>query len=233
MISVGFYLDRLGRYAEARAAYEQGLGLAEALGDRFLQTNLRFDLSYVLWCTGERDDARDIGERALQELRVSRYRPLAIATCLFYLGLILEDTANYPAAAAYLTESRTLYADGGLHGSSMEVQAVEARCLLALGRHAEARQLAAEVWAYLNARGTVTIDFPGRVYVCLADVFAQIPTPGITEREVLEAGHAELMRLADMISVPEWRRSFLEDELSNRALISRWERCLSHAASAS
>jgi hypothetical protein len=49
--------------------------------------------------------------------------------------------------------------------------------------------------------------------------------PEITEREVLAAGYAELVQKAAMIDDPAWRQSFLEDELSNRALVVRWK-CL-------
>jgi tetratricopeptide (TPR) repeat protein len=222
-MSAGYHYSRLGRYAEARAAYEAGLTLAESVGDRFLQTNLRFDLCYVLWCNGDPDGARALGERALQELRISAYRPLAVATCLAYLGVILEGMAEYHTAAAYLAESRALFVRGGQHGVGMEAQAIEAYCQLALGQRKEAQQLASEVWAFLDAHGTVTMDYPSRVYLCIADVVAQVASPEITEREVLDAGYAELLQKAEMIDDPAWRRSFLEDELSNRALAARWK----------
>ncbi len=56
----------------------------------------------------------------------------------------------------------------------------------------------------------------------LAQEFALGVSPEITEHEVLDAGYDELMRLAEMIGDPEWKRSFLEDERSNRALIARF-----------
>ena len=220
-MSAGFDYARLGCYADARAMYERGMALAETLGAQFLQTNLRYDLSYVLWCSGDRDGARFLGESALQELRATGYRPLAVATCLAYLGMILEDMADYSVAADYLAESRILANQGGLHASAIEAQAVEARCLLALGREAEARQAAAEVWAHLRAHGTVAIDFPSRVYACIADVVAAIGPPGLTAQEVVEAGYSELMRHADLICDPLLRRSFLENEVSNQDLIAR------------
>ena len=68
------------------------------------------------------------------------------------------------------------------------------------------------------------MDFPSRVYLCVAAVVVQVPTPEITEGEVLYAGYAELMQWAEMIDDPDWRRSFLEDELSNRALVSPLEK---------
>jgi hypothetical protein len=205
--------------------HEQGLVLAEVVGDRRLQTNHRYDLCYVLWCSGDRDNARALGEQALRELRTSGYRPHGIASCLTYLGMMSEDAGDYIIAAAYLKESRALLAGlSSLHGPVMEVQAIEARCLLALGQREDAQQLAAEVWVFINAHGTMTIDFPARVYLCIADVVAQVPTPGVSERDVLDAGYAELRQRAEMINDPEWRRSFIEDEVSNKALIARWQR---------
>jgi DNA-binding SARP family transcriptional activator/tetratricopeptide (TPR) repeat protein len=222
LANVGFAYWQLGLYDDARAAHEAGLALAEAVGDRYWQITHWFDLSYVFWCSGDRERAEALGQRALHELRRAANRSLGLATCLGYLGLIHEDAGDYAGAAAYLVESRILFARAGLNGPSKEVQAVEARCVLALGRREEARQLATEVWAHLRANGTSTIDFPSRVYVCLADVVSQVETPGISAHEVIEAGYRELMRRADLIRDPEWRRSFLENELSNRALLARW-----------
>ena len=117
-MSVGYLYTRLGLYTKACATYEQGLALAETLGDRFLQTNFRFDRCYALWCSGDRDGARALGERALQKLKTSGYRPLAKATCLFYLGLIAEDVADYNTAVTYFAESRSLHIAGGLHAAT-------------------------------------------------------------------------------------------------------------------
>jgi len=224
LANVGLHYAKLGLYALARAGHEQGLVLAEVVGDRRLQTNHRYDLCYVLWCSGDRDNARALGERALRELRTSGYRPHGIASCLTYLGLMYEDARDYIVAAAYLKESRALLVGLSLHGPAMEVQAIEARCLLALGQPEDARQLAVEVWSFIKEHGTRTIDFPARVYLCLADVVAQVLTVGVTERDVLDAGYAELRQRAEMINDPEWRRSFIEDEVSNKALIARWQR---------
>jgi tetratricopeptide (TPR) repeat protein len=220
--NIGLYSAQLGRYANARVSYEVGLPIAEAIGDRHWQTSHKIGLSYALWCGGDHDGALEAGEAALRELRTSGYRRIGLADCLAYLGLILEDARNYSTAAAYLAESRALYLDGGQHGSGAEVQAIEARCRLALGQREEAQQLASEVWSFARAYGTAMMDYPSRVYLCIADVVAQVAMPGVTEREVLDAGYAELARKAEMISDPEWRRSFLEDERSNRALAARW-----------
>jgi hypothetical protein len=67
------------------------------------------------------------------------------------------------------------------------------------------------------------MDFSSRGCLCLVAVMAQVPTPEITERDVLAAGYAEFMQRADMIDNPAWRRAFFEDELSNRVLVARWK----------
>jgi hypothetical protein len=41
---------------------------------------------------------------------------------------------------------------------------------------------------------------------------------------VREAGYRALMELADKLSNPEWRRSFLENVAENRAIVAWWQR---------
>jgi DNA-binding SARP family transcriptional activator/tetratricopeptide (TPR) repeat protein len=226
LANIGLHYAQLGLYAEAQAALEEGLAIAEAIGDRNAHVMHQWNLSYVYWSRGERDRAGAVGENALRELRTDGRRPLAMATCLGYLGLIYEDRGDPATAAANLAEARALYAGAapGWIGPLMEAQAVEARCRLAAGQRDEARRLAIEVRDHLRHHGTLMIDFPSRVYVCIAEVAAAVETPGITRHEAIQAGYAELMRRAEMIEDPVWRRSFLENELSNRKLLAAWER---------
>jgi DNA-binding SARP family transcriptional activator len=223
-LNIGYLYVEFGCYAEARTAYEEGLALAEATGDRHSQASFMFDLSYVFWCTGDLDRALAMGERVLLDLRATRSRPLGLAICLAYLGMMLEDVGDPAAAATYLAEARTLYANAGVTGYRMEVQAAEARCMLALRRREEAQRLAVEAWAYLRAHGSAGMDFPSRTFVCLADVFGAIEMPGVSVRQVLEAGYEDLIQRAEKISDADWRRSFLEKAVENRAIIERWQR---------
>jgi tetratricopeptide (TPR) repeat protein len=222
LANIGLHYCQLGRYAEARAAHEEGLAIAAAVGDRNTEAMHRWNLSYVLWCLGDPSGAVALGESVLLELRQTEQNPRALATCLGHLGLIAEDTGSAAAAEAYLAEARQLNIDTAWTGQQMELQAVEARCLLRLGRLEEARRLAVDAWEYTRTHGHVMIDFPSRVYLCVADVVARIPDPWISEAEALEAGYRELTRTAETIEDPEWRRSFLEDEVSNLALLARW-----------
>lgn len=223
-LNIGFVSAQLGRYAEARAALEEGLALAEAIDDRALQTSLRYNLSYVLWCSGNRRLAQALGERALQEFRTAGSNSVGLACCLVYLGTFADEAGNLSAAAAYLAEARDRYLRIGVAPLRMEGQAVEARCILALGRREQARQLATEVWAHLRERGSEGMDFPSRVYICIADVLAAVGAPGISSQEVIESGYRDLMQRAEKLSDEAWRQSFLENVAENREIIERWKK---------
>ena len=40
----------------------------------------------------------------------------------------------------------------------------------------------------------------------------------------IESGHQAIIETADTINLPEWRRSFLENNPQNRAVMEMWER---------
>ena len=76
------------------------------------------------------------------------------------------------------------------------------------------------------------MEFPSRVFLCVADVFKALEVPGISEGEVISAGYDDLMRRAEKISDATWRQSFLENAVENKAIVKRWEK-LCKAASLS
>jgi DNA-binding SARP family transcriptional activator/tetratricopeptide (TPR) repeat protein len=223
-VNIGFLSTQLGDYAGARAAFEEGLALAEAFGDQVAQAAFRFKLSYVYWCNGEKDRARQVGKCALLELRSIGYRTLNLAFCLTYLGIILEDMGDWSTAAAHLAEARACAASLGMTLPQMQAQAVEARCMLRQRQLEKAQQLATEVWAYLLEHQNERMDDPARVYLCVADVVSAQETPGVSVQEVIATGYRDLMQRADKISDAAWRRSFLENVPENRELVERWER---------
>ncbi|MEZ4644173.1 MAG: BTAD domain-containing putative transcriptional regulator [Chloroflexota bacterium] len=218
----GCYYSKLGRYAEARETLESGLAMAELVGYRTAQNKYRYNLSYALWYSGDREAAQAMGKHALLEFETNFKDTEHHASCLNYLGIFAEESGDWQAAVAYLAEACNR---SQLNADKMEALAVEARCLLALGRHEEARQLATDVWAYLQEQGSVGMDFPSRVFLCVADVFKALALPGMSESEVLSAGYDDLMRRAEKISDATWRQSFLENAVENKAVVERWEGC--------
>lgn len=220
-VNIGFVNVQIGRFAEACATFEAGLALAEAIGDAAAQTSHRYNLSYALWCSGEPELARSVGEKALQEFRATGHNTLGHACCLSYLGIYREAAGESAAAADYLAAARALYAGIGVSSYRMETQAVEARCMLALGRHAAALALATEAWAYVQQHGTGGMDFPSRVYLCLAEVLGACGVGEDVVDAVTATGYAELRQRAERISDAAWRRSFLENVPENRSLMAR------------
>jgi DNA-binding SARP family transcriptional activator len=222
LANISLHFCQLGMYAEQRAALEEGLALAVALGDRNAEIMHKWNLCLALFCAGETEEAQRWGEEALRELGPAA-SPLARATCLGHLALVAEAREGWTAAAAYLAEVDALYTGAGWEGPRIEMLAVAARCALKLDRPEEAQRMAIEVWSYVSANGSVMIDFPSRVYLRVADVVAAVETPGLSELEVLDRGHRELVRNAGMIENPVWRQSFLENVAENRTLLARWE----------
>ena len=221
--NLGLIYATLGLYAQARTTLEAGQARAEAVGDRRLCASNLYHLGYVYWLSGDRELAQQVVEQSLQEL-TEIGDAYGEAACLAYLGYILEGAGNLALAAGHLAQARMAFAEVGMEPDRFEAQAVEARVALAQGRREEARQLAIEVWHYIREHGTVGIGLPSWVCVCVADVLGAAATPGISSREVIEAGYRDLMERAAKIGDAEWRRSFLENVAENREIVERWER---------
>ena len=220
-VNIGFTLAQLGLYAPARATLEAGLALAEATGDRRLQARHTINLGFVHWRSGDRDTARQLVEQALGEFKATG-DAYGQAACLAYLGFIREEAEDWDAAAEYLAQARAGFARIGVDSDRIEAQAAAARCALAQGRREEAHRLALEVWDDVCEHGIAALDSPSRVCLHLAAVLAVtgLPDSHVSPHQVREAGYRALMELADKLSNPEWRRSFLENVPANRAIVA-------------
>jgi tetratricopeptide (TPR) repeat protein len=223
--NLGLIYARLGLYAQAQTTLEAGLARVEVMVDRRLHANTIRHLGYVYWSNGDSVRAQQMEEQALKEL-TEIGDAYGVVACLAYLGYIFEGAGELTLAAEHLAQARAGFADMDMDAERFEAQAVEARVALAQGRKEEARQLAVEAWNYLNEHGAEGMELPSLAYACVADVFSAINRvePGIPAREVIEAGHRELMQSADKISNAEWRQSFLENVAGNREIIDQWER---------
>jgi tetratricopeptide (TPR) repeat protein len=224
-VNIGFTLAQLGLYAPARATLEAGLALAEATSDRRLQARHTINLGFVHWRSGDRDMARQLVEQALGEFKATG-DAYGQAACLAYLGFMREEAEDWDAAAEYLAQARAGFARIGVDSDRIEAQAAAARCALAQGRREEAHRLALEVWDDVCEHGIAALDSPSRVCLHLAAVLAVtgLPDSHVSPHQVLEAGYRALMELADKLSNPEWRRSFLENVAENRAIVAWWQR---------
>jgi tetratricopeptide (TPR) repeat protein len=222
-INIGYVCIQLGLYTQARSVLEEGIVLADAIGERRLIASHQDNLSYACWRSGEHDQAFALVEKSLQTFRTEMYRLHGEAACLAQLGLYMAEAGKWEAAVQYLEEARTQFLELRTKQDVLELQALEARCLLALGRRKEALELATEAWSDLGEHGSVGINFPARMYGCVADVFAAVESPPVSPRDVIEAGYLDLMQSAEKISAAEWRKSFLENVIENRTIVQRWQ----------
>ena len=129
-------------------------------------------------------------------------------------GQISEALADYTQAAAMLREIGTT---GNVH----DAEAGMARCLLSLHRLEEAGQHGLLLWDYLTKKSAAGMEFPLLAYETCADVFSAIGQSFLARRAVL-AGYGELLIRAGKISLPGWRKSFLEQVPEHYRIQKRW-----------
>jgi tetratricopeptide (TPR) repeat protein len=222
-VNIGFASIQLGLYSQARTALEEGMELAEAIGERDLASIHADNLSYAYWCMGDQEQAIALDEQALLDFKKGIHRPYGEAACLAQLGFYLAEKGNWDSAFVLLEEACRKFTGLGNKLDTLEQQALKARCLLALGRHEEARQQATEAWSHLDAHGSIGINFPVRMYCNIAEVFAVLESPPVPAGEVIEAGYRDLMQSAEKISDAEWRKSFLANVAEHRQIVERWK----------
>ncbi|MFZ1474419.1 MAG: AAA family ATPase [Anaerolineae bacterium] len=216
---LGFAFAQLGLYSEARDALEAGLELANLTGIGRHQAYQMVNLGFVHWRSGDLATAIQMEEAALQEYAATG-DAFGQAVCRAYLGYMHEEMGDLVPAAGDLAAARLGFAELGVEPDKIEAQATEARVLLALGQPEAARQLTMDVWEYLCEQGTDGFSSPAWVYVCVADVLAQVGNPGISAVAVLAAGCREVLLRADRISDAAWRRAFLHNVAENRAVMA-------------
>jgi DNA-binding SARP family transcriptional activator/tetratricopeptide (TPR) repeat protein len=221
--NIGFLSVQLGLYQQACIVLEEGMALADMIGERGLLASLRDNLSYVYWCLGERERAIKLTEQLLEEFKTEIFSPFGQAACHGQLGFFLTELGHWARAVPELEEARKGFAKLGAKQDSLEQQAIEAKCLLAGGNQERARTLASEAWSYLREYGSTGINFPSKVYINIADVFSALESPPSPAQEVIQAGYRELMLRSEKISNADWRKSFLENVAENRAIVERWK----------
>jgi len=212
----------LGLYKQARGALEQAHAVSEALGARRNQGYDLLNFGELYLATADLRKARQSLEQALTVVLPTQDAK-AICGVQDVLGFVLLEMGDASGAARCFKETQEWAANKGLAAFACESAAGFAASAVMLGELDEARKFACEAWDYLQAYGWKGLDTPGRVYRACAETFAALGDEQ-NGRAAIETAHQELMTVADQISEPVWRQSFLENVPAHRALVEMWER---------
>jgi tetratricopeptide (TPR) repeat protein len=226
--SEGDWLDKLsgcyesmGLYQLQRSVLEQKLVVDDSIGNRIGRAWSLLFIWYVDSMQGSGAGEQNLDE-VLSEIEAN---PLwgGRGVVLHFRAGELERSGDYAGAQRRYRQLFDRWMAEPFETNVQTARAGLARCALAMGQLDDARELAAELWAYLQAHGAAGMDYPGLAYKTCADVFAALGDAE-TSRAVCDAGHRDLTRLADRIHNPEWREAFLQNVPGNRALAEMWER---------
>ncbi|MBK9710398.1 MAG: AAA family ATPase [Kouleothrix sp.] len=227
--NLGAAYQYLGQFDQAQQYLEQGLALCDMIGDRHGHAYNVVNLGGVMLLSGDSAAAKRLFEQGLSEATAVDDASLR-AGGLWELGRLAELSADDASATSYLQEAYQIYTELGMVARVMETTALLARSALGQGRPAEAREAAMQVWRYLQEHGSAAMDEAVPTYLTIAEVCEALASStgaladGATVRTIVAAGHALVMARAERISDPLWRRSFLENVPSNRAVVDRWQR---------
>jgi class 3 adenylate cyclase/tetratricopeptide (TPR) repeat protein len=222
LTNLGVLYVALGAYKQARVTLEQALQISEALGSRRGRAYGLLNLAGVHWLSGDLRTGLRLVEQSLEEMTASGDRS-GRAAALHGWAEGLEDSGDAAGAVRRFAEAKEIFMSLGELPAVYETSAGLARCALAQGRLDEARQLAVEVWNYLQGHSWVGMDSPAQMYETCAEIFDALGDAAAS-RAAIERGYRELMQAAQKISAPEWRKSFLENNRFNRAMVEMWER---------
>jgi class 3 adenylate cyclase/tetratricopeptide (TPR) repeat protein len=212
----------LGLYKQARVILEQARQRAEALSARRAMAYALMNLGETYLNTGDLRQARRLGEESLEAI-IRSEDARGKAFILNDLGYIYLAQGDIYSASRRFQEGKETALGRGLDHLVYELTAGLAACSVMEGNLEEAHQYVSEVWDYLKEHGATGMANVIKVYRVCAEVFEALDEKEAL-REVIEAGHKELMELAAHIQAPEWRQSFLENVPDNRAIVEMWER---------
>jgi len=201
---------------------ERSYAINASLGARRTLAYNLISLGEIYWKTGDLRKARQMQEQAMQEMSPSQdiWGKIGI---LVGSGTVFLKMGDPSGAARRFNEAYELAKNLGSTPGECDAAAGLAACALMQGLLDEARKYANEAWDNLKAHGLVALENPAIVYRDCAEVFEALGDEA-SFKAVLESGYQALMEVANKITLPEWRQSFLENETENRAFMELWER---------
>ena len=139
-----------------------------------------------------------------------------------YSGLAKELAGQITEALDDFAQAATILEKINTRGYLQDSHAGIARCRMALGDLDTARMQAVSIWDYLQTNAGAGMEFPLLAYETCASIFSSAGQASLA-RHIIKAGYGELMVRAGKISLPEWRRSFMDQVPEHRRIQARWQ----------
>ncbi len=221
LINLGYTYVLLGLLDEGVAAFKRCIESAPTIGFRRCLAYGGLNLALAHLRRSDPSAALVELEKCLPELLAMNDR-FGHATGQLYAALAREQGGQISEALAGFEQAAAILGEVGAPNYAHDAEAGAARCLLALDRLESAQQYAAPVWDYLQQQEGGGMEFPLLAYETCASIFSASGQAALAW-QAIEAGHRELMTRADRISLPEWRRSFLEHIPEHCRIQARWQ----------
>jgi tetratricopeptide (TPR) repeat protein len=222
LLNLGYNYILLGMPEEGISALRRCIDLAQAIGHRSFSAYGRLNLALAHLRGDDPPSALVELDQCLPELRAMD-DTFGYASGKIYAALAMEQGGRVDEALTGFEQAAAALGEIGTPSNVHDAEAGVARCLLALNNPETAQQYAAPLWDYLQRQAGAGMEFPLLGYETCADVFAAAGQASLAQR-VVEAGYRELMARAGRISLPEWRRSFLERVPEHRRIQVRWQK---------
>jgi tetratricopeptide (TPR) repeat protein len=217
--NLGYTYILLGLYPMAVSALERARELATAIGHRIFSTYSGLNLGLTFMRLNDLKRAEEILQQSGTALAAMNDK-FGVASSQTYLAMVRELAGDVEGALSGFSTAREALTQMGATGYATDALAGIARCLVAGGQVDRAEESARVVWGCLTQQGASALEFPVLAYESCAVAFS-----ALGDREAacnaIEAGRRHLLSDADRISVPEWRRSFLESVPEHRRIMEQ------------
>ena len=221
LCNLGYTYVLLGLPEEGISVLRRCIDMAQVISHRSFRAYGDLNLALAHLRNGDPPSGRAELDQCLPEL-LAMNDMFGHATGQIYAALAMEQDGQVNEALTGFEQAAVTLGEIGMFGKVHDAEAGVARCLLAMNNLEAAQRYAVPLWDYLQQQVGAGMEFPLLGYETCTNVFTAAGQAALARR-VIEAGYRELMVQADRISLPEWRKSFLERIPEHRRIQTRWQ----------
>lgn len=214
----------LGHYVRAQSFSRTALTISHAIQDQKGQAKNLYTLSAIHLAQGNYATAYDHAAQALETVQGLGGIPMQESKSWLELGLALEALGDLAKATDAYSQAQKALSKLGPDVNVVDARAGLARCLLAAGKTAAAREEVEACLTWLKAYGNQGVSYPVRFYLTAYWVL-QATNDNEEASAALHAGHTLLQKRANAISDAELKAIFLKNVPENKEMIIQFAKC--------